>query len=80
MEARTFNLEDIDLLVTDLDPWDQRLDPYRDRVEILYGSNSPSRAAKRASGAGRSIFSMLPGRDGQPQEFLARVTAHESIF
>jgi len=34
-EAMTFNLEDIDLLVTDLDPGDQRLDPYRDRVEVL---------------------------------------------
>lgn len=34
-EARTFNLEDIDLLVTDLDPWDHRLQPYRDQVEIL---------------------------------------------
>ena len=34
-EARTFEFEDIDRLVTDLDPRDPRLDPYRDLVELL---------------------------------------------
>jgi DeoR family transcriptional regulator, fructose operon transcriptional repressor len=33
--ARTLEFEHIDLLVTDLEPWDQRLDPYRDRVEVM---------------------------------------------
>jgi hypothetical protein len=29
-----FSLHEVDLLVTDLDPGDDRLDPYRDRVEL----------------------------------------------
>jgi DeoR family fructose operon transcriptional repressor len=33
--ARCFDLERIDILVTELDPTDERLDPYRDRVEVL---------------------------------------------
>lgn len=33
-QARMFALEEIDLLVTDLDPNDARLDPYRARVKI----------------------------------------------
>lgn len=33
-QARVFEFEQIDLLVTDLDPSDGRLDPYRDLVEI----------------------------------------------
>lgn len=33
--ARMFDLADVDLLVTDLDPDDERLDPYRDAVELL---------------------------------------------
>lgn len=33
-QARVFEFEQIDLLVTDLDPSDSRLDPYRDLVEI----------------------------------------------
>lgn len=33
--ARTFPLERVTLLVTELDPEDMRLDPYRDRCEIL---------------------------------------------
>lgn len=33
-QARVFDFEDIDLLVTDLDPSDSRLDDYRDLVEI----------------------------------------------
>lgn len=32
--ARVFDFEDIDLLITDLDPDDRRLDPYRNLVEI----------------------------------------------
>jgi DeoR family fructose operon transcriptional repressor len=32
--ARMFSLEEIGLLVTDLDPADRRLDPYRDQVEL----------------------------------------------
>jgi DeoR family transcriptional regulator, fructose operon transcriptional repressor len=32
--ARTFTLHEVDLLVTDLDPKDARLNPYRDRVEL----------------------------------------------
>ena len=34
-QARVFDFDDIDLLVTDLDPKDRLLDPYRDLVEIL---------------------------------------------
>lgn len=34
-QARVFDLEDIDLLVTDLDLSDSRLDPYREIVEIV---------------------------------------------
>jgi len=34
-QARVFDLEDIDLLVTDLDLSDSRLDPYRELVEIV---------------------------------------------
>lgn len=34
-QARMFDLDDLDLLVTDLDPRDERLDPYRDQVELL---------------------------------------------
>lgn len=34
-QARTFGFEDIDVLVTDLDVDDDRLDPYRDVVEVL---------------------------------------------
>lgn len=34
-QARMFDLGDIDLLVTDLDPSDERLDPYRDLVDLL---------------------------------------------
>ncbi len=33
-QARVFDFEQIDLLVTDLEPSDSRLDPYRDRVKI----------------------------------------------
>lgn len=33
-QARVFDFEDVDLLVTDLDPADPRLDPYRNMVEI----------------------------------------------
>ncbi len=33
-QARLFDIEDIDLLITDLDPSDERLDPYRNRVGI----------------------------------------------
>lgn len=33
-QARVFDFEHIDLLVTDLDPADSRLDPYRDRVQV----------------------------------------------
>jgi DeoR family fructose operon transcriptional repressor len=33
-QARVFDFEQIDLLVTDLDPADSRLDPYRDRVQL----------------------------------------------
>lgn len=33
--ARVFDFEQVDLLVTDLDPSDQLLDPYRDMVEII---------------------------------------------
>lgn len=33
--ARGVALSEIDLLVTDLDPADERLDPYRDHVELL---------------------------------------------
>lgn len=33
-QARVFDFEQIDLLVTDLDPTDARLDPYRDVVQI----------------------------------------------
>jgi DeoR family fructose operon transcriptional repressor len=34
-QARMFSLADIDLLVTDIDPQDSRLDAYRDTVDIL---------------------------------------------
>ena len=34
-QARLFELEVVDLLVTDLDPSDERLGPYRNRVEII---------------------------------------------
>jgi DeoR family fructose operon transcriptional repressor len=34
-EAKGFGLEEIDLMVTDLDPNDPRLDPYRRSVELL---------------------------------------------
>jgi DeoR/GlpR family transcriptional regulator of sugar metabolism len=34
-QARVFGLEEIDLMVTDLDPSDLRLDPYRDSVDLL---------------------------------------------
>lgn len=34
-QARVFDFEDVDLLVTELDPSDVRLDPYRDLVEVL---------------------------------------------
>lgn len=34
-QARVFDFEDIDLLVTDLEPSDQLLDPYRDIVDII---------------------------------------------
>ena len=34
-QARVFDFDDIDLLVTDLDPSDSLLDPYRDLVDIL---------------------------------------------
>jgi DeoR family fructose operon transcriptional repressor len=33
-QARVFDFEQVDLLVTDLSPTDTRLDPYRDQVEI----------------------------------------------
>jgi DeoR family fructose operon transcriptional repressor len=33
-QARMFDLENLDLLVTDLDPGDSRLDAYRDRAEL----------------------------------------------
>lgn len=33
-QARVFDFEDVDLLVTDLEPSDPRLDPYRDLVDI----------------------------------------------
>ncbi len=33
-QARVFDFEDLDLLVTDLEPSDPRLDPYRDLVDI----------------------------------------------
>jgi DeoR family fructose operon transcriptional repressor len=33
-QARVFEFEHIDLLVTDLDPADSRLDLYRDRVQL----------------------------------------------
>jgi DeoR family transcriptional regulator, fructose operon transcriptional repressor len=33
--ARVFSLDQLDLLVTDLDPGDARLAPYRDRCELL---------------------------------------------
>lgn len=33
-QARVFDFEQIDLLVTDLDPSDPRLDPYRELVEV----------------------------------------------
>ena len=33
--ARCFDFERIDILVTELDPADTRLDPYRDRVEVI---------------------------------------------
>lgn len=33
-QARVFDFDDIDLLVTDLDPTDSRLDPFRDIVDI----------------------------------------------
>lgn len=33
-QARVFDLEQVDLLVTDLDPSDTRLDPYRDFVQL----------------------------------------------
>jgi DeoR/GlpR family transcriptional regulator of sugar metabolism len=33
--ARCFDLGRIHILVTELDPGDSRLDPYRDRVELL---------------------------------------------
>lgn len=33
--ARAFDFGEIDLLVTDLDAYDDRLNPYRDRVEIV---------------------------------------------
>jgi DeoR family fructose operon transcriptional repressor len=33
--ARTFSIEDLTILVTELDPADARLDAYRDRCEIL---------------------------------------------
>lgn len=32
--ARALELDEVDLLITDLDPQDTRLDPYRNRVEI----------------------------------------------
>lgn len=32
--ARAFTLDEIDILVTELDPADHRLDPYRERVEL----------------------------------------------
>jgi len=32
---RGFDFGEIDLLVTDLDAYDDRLNPYRDRVEIV---------------------------------------------
>jgi DeoR/GlpR family transcriptional regulator of sugar metabolism len=32
--ARCFDLRRIDILVTELDPSDSRLDPYRDQVEL----------------------------------------------
>lgn len=34
-QARVFDFEQIDLLVTDLEPVDSRLDPYRDRVQLV---------------------------------------------
>jgi hypothetical protein len=34
-QARMFELVDLDLLVTDLDPKDARLDPYRLHVELM---------------------------------------------
>jgi DeoR family fructose operon transcriptional repressor len=34
-QAKVFGLEEIDLMVTDLDPGDHRLDPYRGRVALL---------------------------------------------
>lgn len=34
-QARVFDFDDIDLLVTDLHPSDPQLDPYRDLVELL---------------------------------------------
>ena len=34
-EARTFDLRRVDLMVTELDPGDPRLDPYREHVELL---------------------------------------------
>ncbi len=33
--ARTLSLENLEFLVTELDPRDSRLDPYRDQVELL---------------------------------------------
>jgi DeoR/GlpR family transcriptional regulator of sugar metabolism len=33
-QARVFSLGEVDLLVTDLEPSDRRLDPYRDAVEL----------------------------------------------
>lgn len=33
--ARCFDLDRVDFIVTELDPTDRRLDPYRDRVEVL---------------------------------------------
>lgn len=34
-QARVFDIERVDLLVTDLDPFDSRLDPYREVVQVL---------------------------------------------
>ena len=33
--ARCFDFGRIDMLVTELDPTDARLDPYRDRVDVI---------------------------------------------
>jgi hypothetical protein len=33
-QARVFDFEQVDLLVTDLEPTHSRLDPYRDLVQI----------------------------------------------